>query len=143
VLSLGKETRIAALGRSWKVGRLELHVIKGFRDWIAERIGDPYEPAMRLLNLVPPAEGMKLVNEARAVEKQLQCFSMQSALAKEHLATEEGVARLFYLLLQANHPDVSEEEAFQVVQALGVETQRVLRNAEGSLPNEEVPAAVE
>lgn len=135
MLSLGKETSIHADGKSWIIGRLTVGVIKSFRDWVAEQIGDPFEIVERFIDKLPPAEATRLLQESREIRDQLASFSLQCPLAKRFLATEAGMARLVMSLLHAHHPHVTESEAFGVMLALGEEaTAKVIAASAGEVP---------
>lgn len=117
--------------REWTVGRVEIRVIRAFRDWIAERLGDPFAAAERWVDKLPPEQAVLMVREAEQTRDQLASFSLGCPLARRFLATEEGQAVLFQLLLEPAHPDVTEEEAWRVAQALGEKAAEVLAKASG------------
>lgn len=140
VLQLGKETTIQALGKTWTIGRLELRVVREFRDWLKDRLVDPLAIGEQYFRLLPPEEQLARVKEAEAIGRDLKGFSLQCDLARKALATEEGAAKLVQLLLQAHHPDVTMDEAFLVCQEAGPQLERAMASASGSLPNAETPA---
>lgn len=142
MLNLGKETRIKAMGKTWTIGRLELAVIRDFKAWIMEHL-PPTAMPRELFESLPREEQVERYREQEWLAKQLACFSIQGDLAKRYLATEEGLAAFGRLLLRAHHPDVTDEEAFQVFQEAGPELARVMQDAAGEIPegNGRVPAA--
>lgn len=135
MLSLGKETTVEALGRTWRLGRLELRVIREFRDWIAAKVGDPFAKVERVLKFLDKEEGLKRIKEAESIADQLEGFSLQCPLAIQYRQTEEGMAILFRGMLRQHHPDVTDEQAFAVLQAAGEKSQGIVADAQGNLPN--------
>lgn len=141
MLQLGKETEVQALGKTWRLGRLEIRVIRELRDWIKEQVGDPFAHLEKYLDKLPADEQQRRVKEAAEVLDQLECFTLDSPLAKKWLKTELGAAKLAHLLLTVHQPAITEEEAFAVMQAIGAEKMsEALDDAGGKLPNAVAPA---
>ena len=134
MLKLGKETRVNSQGQTWTIGRPELKVIREFRDWIADNLPDPMSIGEKFFNMLPQGEQLARVKEAEDARMQLRCFTLQSPLAKKYMAMEEGAAKLFQLLLQKHHPDVTTEQAFAVLQDLEPELGKILADGRGELP---------
>ena len=141
MLSLGKETPVrfydehGAVVRVLIIGRLEHGVIKAFRDWVAEQVGDPYKEAERFIDKVSPEEGKRMLAEARAKQDQLESFSLESPLARRFLSTEMGMTKLLHLLLLLKQPDATSADAFAVLTELGSDgTQKALENGAGTIP---------
>jgi hypothetical protein len=142
MLKLGEEQIIeTADGRSWRLGRLELRVVRAFRDWISHRVGDPFAIVERFLGKIGDAALMPYFKEAQDVRDDLTGFSLATKTAGRFLATEEGMAKLVALLLEPAHGKVSEEDAFLVAQAVATKLEAVLSTASGSVPNAQAPAA--
>ena len=137
MIDTGSETRIA--GR-WTLGRLELRITREFKQWIQERLADPLNK--EIFEFLPRDEQLARVKEQERITKDLKCFSLNSGLAREYLQTEEGAAKFLQLLLQRHHPDITEEEAFDVFMAYPQEVAAALDRAQGqSLGNPPKPAA--
>jgi len=135
MLSLGKETPVTVDGKPFIIGRLTVGVIKSFRDWIQEQIGDPFAEVERFMERMPPEWSIHALRAAGEVRDQLASFSLQCPLAKRFLTTEAGMARLVQGLLQAHHPHVTEGEAFAVMLALGEDqTAKAIAAAAGEVP---------
>ncbi len=116
----GKESTLVALGRTWRTSRLEVRVVFGFRDYIRSAMpADPFADVERLARFLPAEEVVRRVREIDARLEQLEKFTLQCPLAKEHMATEAGGARFVQLLLEKHQPDVTLEEALQVALELG------------------------
>lgn len=134
MLEIGSTSTVKALGRTWTIGRLELRVIREFRDWIKTQIGDPFARVEKFFDRLPDAEKLRRIKEAEDECRQLESFSLSSDLAKRFMNAEEGAAFLFWQLLKPAHPDVTIEEAFQVCQAMGQQRQNeVLAKSAGEV----------
>jgi len=142
VLELGREVVVEALGKKWTIGRLTLRIVKEFKHYLEELVGDPYAQIDdKHFDLLPKEEQLALLKEAKQAKDDLACFSLNCPLAKKYLAREEGVARFGQLMLQQSHPDITPEDAFDVWMAVGQEEmQKALQKAQGSLPNAEAAA---
>src|SRR6476469_9593956 len=103
MLQLGKETVVTALGQKWTFGRLTLSVITDYRDWVREQLGDPFALAERFQGKLPPDEWLRLFKEAEATAKELEAFTLGTAVAQRFMKTERGAARLGQLMLQEHH----------------------------------------
>jgi hypothetical protein len=134
MLKLGKEHVVEALGQKWTFGRLSLAVIRAFRDWIEQQLPDPMAMGEKFFNLLPPDEQLARVKAAESTKQQLKCFTLKSDLAKEYMGTEQGAAKLVQLLLQKHHPDVSEDDAFLILQDIGPQLAEILSGARGEAP---------
>lgn len=133
--NFGKETTVQAHGRSWKLARLDLGVIRGFRDWVREQLGDYGAVAERFIDKLPADKAMQLVKDVSEVEKQLRGFTLQCPIAQQYLATESGAAKLVHLLLVKHQPEATEDDAFAIVVELGQEELRKkLEEAKGEVP---------
>lgn len=147
MLDFGKETVIKSQGKTFILGRLELHVVRGFRDWIKEQVGDPFAEVERLntAGLLSKEEALVMVKEAGSVAKQLAQFSMGCPLAQAYGRTEMGLGKLVHLAFLTHHPDMSEEQAWAIMLEVGEEEMKEnIKNAAGKLSsqgNPEAPAA--
>jgi hypothetical protein len=141
MLELGKEQTIAVGAKTWRLGKLSVAAIRGFRAWIKERLGDPFAKVERVLPLLSKEDGLVRIKEAEAIAEQLESFSMQTPLAKRFMQSEEGIAVLFHQLMLPAHPDATVDDAMALLAELGEEKKaEVLAKAEGSLPNAEAGA---
>lgn len=135
MLSLGQESTVEALGRTWRLSRLELRVIREFRDWIKQREGDPFARCDgKWFDKLPAEEQVRRVKEAESVAEQLRCFTLQCELAKKWTATEEGIGKLGQLMLREYQPGVTEEQAFAIFQEVGGQMQKAMAEAAGEMP---------
>jgi hypothetical protein len=135
MLKLGeKQTITTPDGRSWTLGRLELRVVRQWKEWVAARVGDPFETVERFLGMVGDDRLMPMLRDAEKIRDQLRCFSMGCELSQRHLATEEGLAHFVGLLLKGAHPAITEEDVFAVAVEVNNRLAEVLQTAAGELP---------
>mgnify|MGYP001582727139 CR=1 FL=1 len=131
----GKQQDIRlADGRFARLGKLRLSVLRAFRDWVAEKAGDPFETVERWIDRVPAEETVRQLKEAEDVRDQLRFFSLACPLAARLLGTEEGLAKLLHLLMLERDAKAREEDAFEAVLAINEEamTEQVLARAQGT-----------
>jgi hypothetical protein len=119
MFELGREVTKTVNGKAYTFSRLERHIIEGFRDWIADQVGDPFADVERLLDKLPADEAKAMVKEAKETRDQLRSFSLGCPLAQRFLRTEIGMGQLAFLQLRGHHPDITPDDAFQVVLTLG------------------------
>jgi hypothetical protein len=143
VLQLGQDTTITALGKEWTISRLELRIVRAFKEYVASIVGDPYSQIDdRLFDLLPREEQLVMLRQAKQDKEDLACFSLNSALAKRFLQMEEGIAVFGQLMLKKHHPDVTLDEAFDVWMAVGQkQMQEALNRAAGESGGNAGPAA--
>ncbi len=163
----GRETTTEALGRTWKVSRWSLDRMDDFRDWAATQLPDPLEIAEKALlrhqrqawqigndKSLPDEERAFLLaaNQERqerlarlAMEQATGYLSFLSPQVRTLLFDPRGSARLFLTLLREHQPEVTEEQAYQIGEAVGSkEQERIMavtmgKGAGGG--NGEAPAA--
>jgi hypothetical protein len=119
-------------GRAWTLGRLELRLIRSFGEWVKKREGDPFAVIDRYLGKISDDKLMPFFKEARDTQAQLCAFSLATPVASKHLATEEGIAELYRLLLSSHHPKVTSEEALYVALNDEATLAEAIQTAEGS-----------
>ena len=139
MIHFGEEQTIQVGDKAYRLSRWKLRHMRAFRDWIAERIGDPFAHLDRLIDKVPVELAREEIRRAEEVRDQLQAFSLASPLAQKHLLTEEGLYRVAALLLGEHHPDASEEDTWNVAMAIAYRLSDTLTKASGQIPNEDAP----
>lgn len=143
MLKLGEEQVIQTPdGREWTLSRMELKVIRAWREYVQKREGDPFTIVDRYLGRVKDELLMPLLKDGEEVKHQLACFSLGCPLSQRHIATEEGLSYLVGLLLKKAHPQATEEDAYAVADAVNRRLAEVLETAGGEVPpNAAAPAA--
>lgn len=118
-------------GKAVRLGKLRLKVLRAWRDWVAEQVGDPFADAERLMGRAPDATVNAAIRRGEDLRDQLRFFSLGCPLAQQAVNTEEGAARLVHLLMLEKDPRASEEDAFEVVIHLSARVAEVLKKAQG------------
>src|SRR5262249_4996521 len=120
MLQLGKDTQIQANGKLYTIARLELRIVRKFKEWVESIVGDPFAQINdKYFDLLPKEEQLALLKQAKQDKDDLACFSLNGPLARRFLQKEEGIAMFGRLMLEKHHPGISEEEAFDVWLAVG------------------------
>lgn len=143
-MSLGKETEIQALGKTWRVGRMTLGIIEAWFDWVASRVGDPYAVAKSMIKDLSREDATELLKQAKKTKQQLDSLDLNGEIAEMFLSTPSGVTRMFMLLLKQHHPEMDADTAFAILGELDPsKTAEALKRAAGKTPekNEQPPAA--
>lgn len=136
MLQLGKEQVVRVAQKQWKLGRLTEGVINNFRDWISERVGDPYEAPLRIAERCSREYADQLFREAKEVDDALKHFSIASPLAQSYLATETGSAKLLHEMMLVNHPDATLDDAMELAVHIGQQKlATTLERASGTIPD--------
>lgn len=142
---IGKEQTIEALGRNWKLARLELNILDEWMEWAKEKLPDCLEAAhrhverlvKRSLEIEEQYKGdehkrlreklLKTIDEEQeyvvrqALNDDQAGLSLDAPRIKGLYGSIAGLTHLFYLLLKVHQPDVTTKEAGEIVAALGRE----------------------
>ena len=158
MLSLGQETRFdltaveylpPALRLVWIMARCELPVLRKFVLWVQAQVGDPFAGIDQLLALyqrvLPPDEyrtkALETIKAAEDRTKALQCMDLNSPLIGQYMGSVPGAMKLLHLMLEVNHPGVTEDEAAQIFNAVGMaKATQAIGDANGRLPEKNAPA---
>lgn len=115
MFSPGQEQTVIVDGRAYPLGKLRVRVLRAWREWIAERIGDPFADVERFIGRVPEAETARQLREAELLRDGLRYFSLGAPVAQRFLNTEEGMTQLVLLLLREKNAKATEDDAGAVV----------------------------
>src|SRR5580693_8341618 len=116
---MSRVIEIKALGKTWKIStRVEQGDVDDFLDWVKEQEGDPFEGLKEYLPLMPENERAKLFREARDKRDMLKCLHWESPLAENYKKTIKGALKAFMMGLKRFHPEVTEKEAFDIMQEI-------------------------
>jgi len=122
----------------WKVSRLELRLVRELRDWIEVKVKRKLERIGRFFDRLTSEDQLAHLRWESSIADQMDSFSIGCPLAREYLATEEGMAYFGRLMLTEHHPDISEDQAFAVWMELAESgrSDQVLADAQGRLPGQ-------
>jgi hypothetical protein len=129
--------------RHWKLARLTMAVWGKIWPWVKERLPDPFDGLDRIIDKLDPGMASKLISDAR--HQAIAMNSLESDEAKALLATLEGQVWSFWAQLSVNHPDVTPDEALDILLEVGRgEVAKMRKITEGEMPpagKGEAPAA--
>jgi hypothetical protein len=144
MFELGRSVTHTVGGKKYVFSRLKRWIVLAFRDWIKEQIGDPFAVAARFQDHLPDETVKQMVKDGEKIKEQFESFSIGCPLSQRFLATEIGLGQLAYFMLQEMHPDITEDQAFDVVTELGLAAvAATVQKAAGEPPgkNTSAPAA--
>lgn len=132
ILFCGREVTAEALGRSWTFSRWTLTILDDFLTWARTQIPDPLDLATRHVEKMM-VEEEKISNKALlahrnkikdelvtgAIKQAASYLDFGSPQVQSLLHSPLGGSHLLMLLLKAHQPDVTEEDAFQIIQEIG------------------------
>jgi|SRR5580698_7569620 hypothetical protein len=141
MLDLGREQTIVVDGKTWRLGRLDVEVLHGFRDWVKEQVGNPFDDLRQTKEFQTPEEYEADRKEAIATFKQLKGFTFECPLSLKYRGTVEGGVKIVELLLKRNHPEATSADALALTVELGrsLSLEKTINVAKGSLPNGQPP----
>ena len=156
----GRECEAEALGQRWRFSRWTLRVLDDWTEWARTILPNPIdECAAAILRMESDEEKCKISDPkiiarrnkikdelvTAAIRQASSYLATSSPEVKSLLNSPRGAAHLLLLLLKPNHPEVTEEKAFDIVQVLGPDLERVMLTTAGRSPpaggNVEAPAA--
>ena len=116
---IGRESEIQAIGSTWKVGRWTRAVWADWLDWAKTQLPDPLAIVKKDLETWPKEVQEYLVRQA--LDRATRALSIGSPEVSLLLDSPEGSCRLLYHLLKKNHPDVTEDDAMDILFEVGQE----------------------
>lgn len=138
---VGREQGFEALGRQWRLGRQTRAVWWEFLEWARGQIPDPITEAKRAVEGMSESVVVKIVS--KALDDKRIFLSVASPEVKALLNSLEGGVYLLTLLLKINHPEITEDLAFDISLEVGQERlQELFMVAAGQQPsgNADAPA---
>jgi len=143
---VGRETELEGEdGRRWRTSRWTRGVWDALLEWARPRIPDPLSVAEKAIKMLPERLHAGIV--AQAVQMSSEYLSIGSTEVQRCIASVEGRAHLMYLLIRPTHPDVTPEDAFDLLLHVGPEkSKQAFDRASGLTPkgaekNAPAPAA--
>jgi hypothetical protein len=121
---VGREQTFDALGRTYTLGRWTRAVWRGFVAWAKDQLPDPRVSAgvflAECLSRIPDdSTPERLLIVKLAIDKATGFVGMDSPEVAGLLNTMDGGVKLLELLLKQHHPDVTEDDAYEIYTAVG------------------------
>ncbi len=117
---VGREQTVEALGRTWKFGRWDRGVWADLFKFARQVLPNPVEVAFQAIEHLPAEPtnpALRAAMEAvvsKALDKAASYISVASPEMRSLLASVEGNAHLVWLLVRKHHPEVTEDEAYEL-----------------------------
>jgi hypothetical protein len=136
---VGREQEITdAQGRKWRLSRWTRGTWAALLEWARPRVPDRFALAKQALAAFP--EHLHEGIAAHAVEAAAIPFGIGHPGVQAAVNGLEGTVHVVWLLLKPHHPDATEDDAFDLVMAIGFdEMERRLKKASGESPHEAGP----
>lgn len=129
---VGSEQTITVGGQTYRLGRLRRKEWREFHDWAApmlpnvlEILAGQIEKYPAALQPVMASEAVQMVNEP--IERRTNAL----------LDTPSGWAKMVELLLREHHPDVTEDDAWDVAIEIKSQMLDIITKAEGKVEGKE------
>ena len=116
-MHVGREQEFTALGKRWKLGRLTRAVWDEFLAWARTVLPDPLDVIAAKVDRLPEALQKQAVRDA--IELSQNYLSPDSPAVRELLGSLPGSVRMLWLLLRKHQPQVTEDEAFEMLVEVG------------------------
>ena len=156
----GRECEAEALGQRWRFGRWTLRVLDDWTEWARTQLPNPIDEAAAAIERMEADEEKRKITDPKllarrnkikdelvtaAIRQASSYLAFSAPEVQSLLNSPRGGAHLVRELLKGNHPDITEEKAFDLAQAMGMEEmERVMLTTSGKAPpggNGQAPAA--
>jgi hypothetical protein len=102
-------------GVEYKLGKADARIMQEFCDWAKDRLPDPFERFKKSIEGMPEKYADKLFEEAK---KQAAIRgTLQDPALLNLMKTPDGVFKFYHLRLNAYQPNLSQEEANNIILA--------------------------
>jgi len=133
---LGRESELTALGRTWRISRWTRKIWNDWLDWAKTVLPDPVDTAQKRIEKWPAHLQAEVARDA--LDRANMGLSIGSRPVSALMDSPEGACQLLYLLLKKHQPDVTEDDAMDILMEVGLEAvQKRFDRASGTPP---VPA---
>jgi hypothetical protein len=109
---IGKETTVTIGGKQYTLARLTRSVIREFAEWVYGHTPDPLAMAAKYINEFPEDLQKLLIQQAWNDTKGR--MDIEGPEVREAMNTIEGSTKLLQLLLHKHHPELTEDQVFDL-----------------------------
>lgn len=135
---IGKEQTVQALGQTWRLQRWSRAVWGEFLAWARTQLPDPLEVARRAMELWGKEHHQAIGQDA--LDRANSAISIGSKAVNELLESPEGACYLLFLLVKKHHPDVTQDQAMDILMEVGLEAmKKKFDGASGQAPTQGNP----
>ena len=151
---IGREQIIDAAGRQWKFGRWDRSVWFEFLAWARTQLPNPLDKIRPVIEQLTSRQAALLAQNTEATTKEAELLaqhldgivrlainesmsylSVGSAPVADVVRSLEGTIKILWLLLRKHQPNVTEDDAFDIFDEVGLQNVQNLMNvASGEMP---------
>lgn len=135
---VGRPQTVEALGQTWTLARWDRRVWAEFLEWAKTKLPEPRKTAAEFLAMLPEGPDRQAVAETivtKALDESTSHLSVGSPKVTQLLTSIEGGVYLLYLLLKRNHPEATEDTAYDLFTAVGPDVaQDLMGKCSGAAP---------
>lgn len=114
---IGKETAVEVNGKTYTLSRMTRKILNEWLEWAEPQLVNPLDVVKGHLDGFTKEQQDLIIKEALKAARQRR--DVTSPEVQGFMSTPAGMTHLVQLLLKDHHPDVTEDEAFEVAQAKG------------------------
>lgn len=111
---IGKEQTITVSGKQYKLCRLTRSIMREFAEWAKALIPNPLDVVAEKLPQFDKYPHLQEIMVKDAVAKSKTYGDFNSPEVQAVMNSMDGQIKMTTLLLKPNHPDITEDEAFQI-----------------------------
>lgn len=116
---VGQEQTVKVGEKVYTLSKADASVREEFLEWARPRIADPIDAILGKLEKMKPKAASLFTREA--LQQARARYDFASPEIQQVAQTEAGIVKMISLLLRKHHPDITDEEALDVGQAIGDE----------------------
>lgn len=136
---IGKETQITVGQKTYKLARLTRGIMHEFAEWAKSQIPNPLNVVAEKLPLFDKYPHLQDMMVKQAVKDSKTYGDVNSHEVQAIAGSMDGQIKMVTLLLKANHPEVTEDEAFEIAMQFSREEKDRKINAQAKKLKQEQP----
>lgn len=129
---IGKETTIKVGDKEYKLSRLSRSIMREFVEWAKTLLPDPLEAALDAVKQLSGHLELQQLLVKEALNERKSYLDFRSPEIQELLDTFDGQVKMVQLLLKKNHPNLNEDDCFDIALAFAEENEESFREGGNS-----------
>src|SRR4051812_43103057 len=106
---------ITIKGQEYKLSKADTQTIERFAEWANTQLPDPMDEAREQVKGFPEALQLEIIRHAQKEKALRQAKSVQSEGIQAMYQTAQGVRKLFALVLQKHHGNLTDNDALKLM----------------------------
>lgn len=111
---IGQESKLTINGKTYRLARFDRRLANDFVKWARSVLPNPLQSIAEVVKDLPPELAEKLA--MKAYEDSRELLDISSPRVQELLETLPGLIKLSSLLIQRNHPELSDDETWAIIE---------------------------